>query len=322
MALEMISLVPGVHASLIGILGSVFGAYSVYAIQQRHALEAKSKKILDDLCKITTELDVTGGVSVFNDVGNFDRDRYFSLRSKVVGRGSASGSELSQFFDFRDLINQVFLKYRFSDSQNTKGLGVVFVLGRRDIKHCEDFIEILTSLNEFFRRNSEKVMQAAAKADVLSRKNAVEKLEVDCQRWGADDATLHEHRAQLEIFGAGCGVQSLLNMLVKQMRLIKEYLFLAGKYKSSLNEELLWSERLPVEKYLKLIIPVVAGILFAGIVLPFVLVVLFNAKIQACERFGLCWSPYFEFALLILGVAPYFILLLYLWCKLRKSKPF
>ncbi|AZD34888.1 hypothetical protein C4K22_2135 [Pseudomonas chlororaphis subsp. aurantiaca] len=318
MGLSILKDLPALHATLIGLGGSLFGVYALFSTERNYEAEKQKDLDLKELEKITEFVQVwPARESYFKSKGDLDWDVIWRVR-RQWSMASDEQTLIEALFDFLSMINSLVLRYRFSDTAITKGLdggdkGSTQLLSC-DINHCASFMSFLESMKIYIQNNHSELLTAARKCDSYKAhclmaedaefRNSVEKGEAPKPRKHYDGRfnLLDVNYAQ-----SVCEAVEFINI----------YFMLVPKLHDSLGKCESGSKRFPLKRYSFVVLVSAMMIVFAGIVLPLLLVSLSEQNLDLCKGHGLCWSVWYEYLILAFTFLPYIV---FMWFLLSKTK--
>ncbi|CAI8819880.1 conserved membrane hypothetical protein [Pseudomonas chlororaphis] len=317
MSLLILNQLPAIHATLVGLGGSLFGVYALFSTEKRQETKARCKSIIEKLAKLTSDLDQIPTNKIYTlKNGDPDWDLIFGTRKKLL-RGLDQSGNADACREFVAMLYDLMCRYRFSDNSFTKaranGDGVFRLLSCRR-EHCQQFMSVLGSMRHFVSQHNERLIQAAIESDKYVAE--MEKKECDELR-GRVEAGLPSlpRKDSTEITVAYC-----LESMQKAFRLMDCYYELVKELQVGLLELDKWNKDFPIRSYSVWATLSAAFVVAFGILLPLVLLSLAGQDLDLCQRYKMCWSAWMEYAVLVFTFIPYFVFASFIMFRLLGRK--
>lgn len=305
---------PALHATFIGLGGSLFGVYALLSTERNYEAEEQRELDLQELIKLTQYIDrINISDKYFQEGGEPDWKAIWGVRHKLL-RDNGSLDNIKNLFDFFSALSNLLLKYRFGDLRSNEEF---FKLLPGDGPHCSGIMYVLDTMSVFINNNKGSLFALARQCD---------ECRVNYSKVEADAAMESLQRGEVprraENYEGRYGMLNVeySNTLNGFVDLINAYRALVPKLQTSLVKCDVWNKRLPLKRYAMVALFSVAALMLLGIMLPLILFYISEQNLGVCEKYGLCWNIWYEYSVLGITFLPYFIFIGFVVNKVRKMK--
>lgn len=320
MSLLILNQLPAIHATLVGLGGSLFGVYALFSTEKRHQEKERCKAVVKKLASLTLDLDqipIQGKYTMDNGDPNWDL--ILSVRNRSLDDLDGSDA-LDACYEFVAMLYDLMTRYRFSDNYVTKARSDAdtgFSLMPPSIQHCDQFMSILVSMRHFVARNKSRLVASAIACNRYSEEIKRKESEVFRARVESGLPPLQTER--LDFFRPLTGVDYYASM-DKAFGLLDNYFYLCNELLAGLRDLDGWNKKFPIKSYSMYAILSAVYVVIFGVVLPLVLLSLADQGPDFCQLYKLCWSGWMEYAVLILTFFPYIFFAVVIFKRLLNSE--
>jgi hypothetical protein len=302
---------PALHATFIGLGGSLFGVYALLSIERNYGAEEQMELALQELKKLTQYADrIKISEAYFHSDGEPDWSSIWNVRNKLLPDCDPLEG-IKRLYDFLSVLSSLLFKYRFSNDED-KGF---FKLLSDDSHHCDGFMYMLQSMSVFMEKNKSALLNLAVGCDSnrLHFLHAEEKAFREAVDRGEGPKKTEDYEGR-----DGMLFIDYSHTLSRFVDLINAYLVLVPKLRTSLQQCELWDKRLPLKRYSIVALMSALALIVIGIMLPLILVHVSEQNLDLCKKYSLCWNAWYEYLILGMSFAPYFIFIGFILNKVLK----